>query len=565
MFVDQSADSFTTADSFTISLRDENPTHLPATNQVALNIYLPNYADAILRQAQAVPVAPAGFSDIAGLSFYEQQMVLNYFLSRDHGYAIWDNSRATAPQELVVPSSGLTPAQYATYIASYGRDRAHVLIGGAGSDHLVGGMENDILIAGRGGATLRGSGGSDLFVLSGANSGSVVIEDFNLSDHDALDISRALVGASSSLSNYVQISNSGGNSYLGISFNGAGANFTDLVITLQGTQLTQIDLRNLMENGNLITGNKGLPPRLSITASIAAASQNGPISGQFTVTRSGLADSPLTASLQITGSAVNGSDYQYIAPQVTFPAGQRTVTLSINPYATSTIFTQAVQVVLISGTGYDIGSPSLAQISIEPMLPQVSIQTIEPIASRIDQSAGVFLVSRGGLINNSVLVRLNFGGTAPASHYNTLSSFLNFNSQQTTALISVTPKSTVSLANGVESVQISIQPDASYRIVSPSAGRILLVDQLLTFGIWQQKYFPNSTEAPSIFAMEDTGNTGIRNIFRYAYGLNPLTPQNSTRIPGYQLLSDHLSVSFKRPPAITDLSYVVEVSDDLVN
>src|SRR5205814_3405447 len=170
MFVDQSADSFTTADSFTISLRDENPTHLPATNQVALNIYLPNYADAILRQAQAVPVAPAGFSDIAGLSFYEQQMVLNYFLSRDHGYAIWDNSRATAPQELVVPSSGLTPAQYATYIASYGRDRAHVLIGGAGSDHLVGGMENDILIAGRGGATLRGSGGSDLFVISGANS-----------------------------------------------------------------------------------------------------------------------------------------------------------------------------------------------------------------------------------------------------------------------------------------------------------------------------------------------------------------------------------------------------------
>jgi len=198
-------------------------------------------------------------------------------------------------------------------------------------------------------------------------------------------------------------------------------------------------------------------------------------------------------------------------------------------------------------------------------LPQVSIQAIEPIASRIDQSAGVFLVSRNGLINNSVLVRLTIGGTAPASHYNTISSLLNFNSQQTTALISITPKSASILSNGVESVQISLKPDASYRIMSPSTDRILLVDQLLTFGIWQQKYFPSSTENPSTFAMEDSGNTGIRNIFRYAYGLNPLAPQNSTRIPGYQLLSDHLSVSFKRPPAITDLDYVVEVSDDLVN
>src|SRR5439155_4449211 len=86
MFVHQSADSFTTADSFTISLRDENPAHFATTNEVALNIYLPNYSDATLQKAQAVPAAPGGFSDIGGLSFYEQQMLLNYFLSRDHGY-----------------------------------------------------------------------------------------------------------------------------------------------------------------------------------------------------------------------------------------------------------------------------------------------------------------------------------------------------------------------------------------------------------------------------------------------------------------------------------------------
>jgi cadherin-like protein/hemolysin type calcium-binding protein len=565
IFAHQSADTSTTADSFTVSLHDETPTHPASTNQVALNIYLPNYADATMQQAQAVPVAPAGFSDISGLSFYEQQMVLNYFLSRDHGYVIWDGSRATAPQQLQVPSSGLSAAQYTQYVASYGHDHPYVLAAGAGSDHLVGGMENDILIAGRGADTLRGNGGGDLFVIPGPNPGAITIEDFTVGAGDALDISRALVGASLSLSNYVQISNSGSNSYLGISFNGDGVSFTNLVIALQGTQLAQSDLRNLVDNGNLITGNKLLYPRISIIASLPAASQNGPVSGQFTLNRSGAADSQLTAYLQITGSAVDGNDYQYLLPQVTFAAGQRTATLTVNPYATSSVFTQVVQVAVISGTGYDVGSPSLAQVTIEPMMPQVSIQAIEPLASKLDQSAGVFLVTRGGMINNSILVHLAIGGTAPAGHYNPISSFLNFNAQQTTALISILPNSTATLSNGLESVQISIKPDTSYRVMSPSTDRVLLVDQILTMGTWQQKYFPGSTEDPAVFALEDSGQTGVQNLLRYAYGLDPYAPQISTRRPAYQLLNDHLSVNFKEPPAVSDVRYVVEVSDDLVN
>src|SRR5207249_346931 len=143
--------------------------------------------------------------------------------------------------------------------------------------------------------------------------------------------------------------NIGSNSYLAINFNGTGTSFTDLVITLMGTQLTQNDLRTLVENGNLITGNKVLPSRVSIIANLPAASQNGPVAGQLTITRSGAADSALTANLQITGSAVNGSDYQYLSPQVTFAAGQKTLTLAVNPYSTSTVFTQIVQVTLISG------------------------------------------------------------------------------------------------------------------------------------------------------------------------------------------------------------------------
>jgi hypothetical protein len=554
-----------TADSLSVSLHDETPSHPASTNAVALNIYSPSYPDAVMTQAQAVAPAPAGFSDIPGLTFNEQQMLLNYFLSRDHKYVIWDGTRGASHQEIRVPSSGLTAAEYASYVATYGPDHPNVLLAGAGGDYLVGGMENDILIAGRGGDTLRGNGGSDLFVIPGTVRGQATIEDFNVNEKDALDISRLLVGGSTVLSNYVQITNDGTSTRLGVSVNGSGANFADLVLTLQGVLFTQADLRNLVANGNLLTGNKALSTEVSIAATLAGASQNGPVSGEFTLTRSGSVASALTVFLQITGSAVNGNDYQYLPSQVTFAAGQRTLTLSVNPYFNSAVFTQFVQIAVLSGAGYDLGSTPVAQVSIEPLLPQISIQAISAIASRLDQSAGLFLVSRGGLINNSVLVSLSIGGTAPSGDYNSIPPFLNFAPQQTTALISVTPKPTAVLARGPETVQVTIQPSASYKLLGPFTDRIFLVDQLLSFSSWQKKYFPDSTEPAIQFAGEDSGHAGVRNVFRYAYGLNPMAPNDPSRFPAPLLADGYLALSFKRPPAITDINYLVEISDDLVN
>jgi len=305
-------------DSFQISLHDENPNH-PVTNSVVtLNVYRPNYPDATLQTAAAFAAAPATTTNIAGLSFEEQQMVLNYYLSRNQGYVIWDASRASTPQTIAVPSSGLSQPQYAKYVSAHGRDRQYVFVAGAGDDQLSGGMENDILISGRGSDTLRGGGGGDLFIIPGPSAGNVAIQDFNASENDALDISRVLLGSSTSLANYLQVTNSGSDSLLLINFTGIGANFTNLVVTLLGTRLSQEDLQSMVDNGNLVTGQKVTVPRISIVASIQAASQNGLVPGEFTLTRnSGIATS-LTVNLQITGSAINGNDYQYVAAQATF-------------------------------------------------------------------------------------------------------------------------------------------------------------------------------------------------------------------------------------------------------
>ncbi len=545
VFLHQATNDPATPTTFTVSLVDENPAHLVTNNVITLNVYRPGYTASLsdtLRQNAAARNCAA----IPGLSFDEQQMALNYYLSRDQGFVIWDCSRSASAQKVIVNSG------------------ANVLQGGTGNDHLVGGPGNDVIIGGKGADSLRGNAGSDLFIISGADAGNETIEDFNVAENDVLDISRALTGSSTVLSNYVRLTPSGTNTVLGICADGSGANFTNVLITLNGAQFAQTDLRTLVDNGNLLTGDKSVSAQISITATQPAASENGPVSGVFTITRSGNPNSALTVNLQISGSAINGSDYQSVASQLILAAGQRSATVTIAPYTTSTTLTNIVQLSIAAGTGYDIGTPSVAQVTIEPLLPQVSIEAIEPIAVRADGTVGTFLVSRVGSVNPSVLVRLTISGTAiNGTDYNSISSFVNFAPLQTTALISITPKATAILTNGNKFVQIAIKSDATYKTASPSSDRVYIVDQMLTLAAWQQKYFPGATGDLAAFASQDTGNTGIRNIFRYAFGLNATAPQSNGR-PVFQILGGHLCVSYREPVSVTDINYSVEVSDDLV-
>ena len=323
-----------------------------------------------------------GFSDISGLAFGEQQMLINYFLSRDHGYIIADSSRFA-----------MSRTNQAASVAP-GRDVPMVLMGGSGNDRLGGGAVGDILIGGRGNDVLRGNGGADLFLYSGTNSGNDTIEDFVATNGDAMDISRVLIGSSWQLTNFVQLTTDGTNSYLGINYAGSGSGYTNMTITLLGVQYSSTNLRALCDGGNLLTGSKALSPSISLAASIPSASENGLVPGQFALTRSGSVASPLTVNLTISGSAVNGSSYQLIPAQVTFIAGQHTLMLPVNPYLTTDTLTQYVQVAISTGTGYDISTANLAQVSIEPLAPQITIQAVANTADKVDQSPGIFVVTR---------------------------------------------------------------------------------------------------------------------------------------------------------------------------
>lgn len=541
---------------FTVNLCDENPA--PGTNlAVTLNIFRPGYSADVNAAASADAAAPAGCGDLPGFAFGEQQMLLNYFLSRDHNYILADSARATAARTVKAASAGV----------SAGLDHPHVLIGGAGDDRLVGGTANDILIGGRGNDVLRGNGGADLFIISGTNSGNDTIEDFNPAAGDALDLARVLQGASGSLTNYIQLTTGGTNSILAINFAGLGSGYTNMTVTLLGVQLTPASLRALVDGGNLLTGDKGLSPVISIVASIPAASENGPVSGQFTLTRSGSLAAGLAVNLTISGSAVNGSSYELISSPAIFAAGQRTLNLPVNPYSTTATLSAVAQISVAAGSGYEVGPPATAQVTIEPLAPQLTIEALDPYAVKSDLTPGRFLVTRAGVVTSSLLVRLTVGGTASGSTDYSLDTATSFimNPNVTAALISVTPKATANLTGGPKYVQISLQPDAAYKVMNPASDRVFIVDQLFTRSAWQSRYFAGNTEDWNTFANRDSGNTGIRNLNRYAFGLNATNPVVTNGLPLYQILNGHLCVTFRRPLAVTDFDYIVQVSDDLVH
>ncbi|MFM2295414.1 MAG: hypothetical protein RLZZ350_1827, partial [Verrucomicrobiota bacterium] len=299
-------------------------------------------------------------------------------------------------------------------------------------------------------------------------------------------------------------------------------------------------------------------------ATIPAASQNGPTSGQFTVSRSGSLGASLSVALTISGSAVNGSSYQLISSVATFAVGQRTVNLAVNPYQTTAVLSAVAQISVAAGSGYEVGSSSSASVTIEPLAPQLTIEAIEPDAVKSTLTPGTFLVTRSGILDRSVLVRLTIGGTASsATDFVSFSSLVNLAPNQTTALISVTPRSTANVSGVPRFVQVTLKPDAAYKITNPSFDRVFIVNQLFTRDAWQQQYFSGNSESWDAFAGHSNG--GVDNLHRYAFGLNPTNATATNGLPLFRILNDHLAVTYRHPRSVTDYDYLVQVSDDLVN
>jgi hypothetical protein len=524
--------------SFEVGVRDENPQHEESRGEVLVRLF------------DSDPGLPA-------VTAVESLRYESHRLARDHGHLVADFGAASGPHRLSAPSAGLSASAYQTYQTSFGDDLPHILLGGPSSDVLTGGHAADFLHGDDGADTLTGGAAADTFVFTDSSTAVDTITDFTPAQGDIIDVSGLLHGTSPLLSDYLRIRRSGSDAFLEVCAAGTKTGFTDLSIRLQGSTLQPEDLASLHYAGNIESGVIGLPPRLSVTASNPLASENGPTAGEFTITREGSTESDMVVGFSLSGNATNGVDYQSIPTTLVFPAGQAAMKIAVLPYVDTQVeFNEVIFLSLGSSPAYALGSASSAQISIEDLKPQLSLEVIDGLAGVADGSPAAVLMRRGGLLAPEVFVQFTLSGTAVNGvDYNTVTPYLTLAAGQSTRLIEFVPKPTVNFGNAeAKTIKMTLKADAAYALPAPVAN-LLVVPKKLNYPGWLAEQ-----------GLPAAGNDDA--LMRYGFAVDPLRPYDAAslvRMPKAATAGDRLTVSFRRKLGITDVRYQVEYSNDLVH
>ena len=117
------------------------------------------------------------------------------------------------------------------------------------------------------------------------------------------------------------------------------------------------------------------PPGITVTATDADASEAGPDTGSFTITRTGDTASSLTVNLAVGGPATYGMDYT-TSPDtsggaLTFGPGHSSVDVVVTPIADAEYAEgdETVVVTIADGAGYTVGTPGSATVTIADFIP----------------------------------------------------------------------------------------------------------------------------------------------------------------------------------------------------
>ena len=106
-------------------------------------------------------------------------------------------------------------------------------------------------------------------------------------------------------------------------------------------------------------------PTVTIAATDPTATEAGPTTGQFTLTRTGVTTAALTVNYTVAGTATAGSDYAALTGTVVLPAGSATATMTVTPIDDLLVEgDETVVVTLSANAAYTVGTPASATVTI---------------------------------------------------------------------------------------------------------------------------------------------------------------------------------------------------------
>ena len=513
---------------FTLSVQDENPAHPATGGSVRLLTYQP---------PEFLPTT---------LELPESRWLQNHYYAR-LGHVILDAADLPVVPSAGSPSAGLAGAALAAYRAAYGDDRPYVLIGGAAGTTLTGGHRDDVLTAAVNGGTLTGGSGADRFTFEDLPRGRAVIADFSTAENDTIDMSNIPAPAGAFAHRYLRFAQVGGVTELQVALD--GVSYTNLAVALPGLPAAEADLYNLIGNGRLRVGTLVLEPRISVTATVPRAAQSGPTAGRFTLRREGSLAADLPVSILLSGTAVNGADYEPVAPVIVMPAGVASVDIDIMPYPTGYQGPEKVaHLSLVAGTGYRIGAETSAKVTIANLAMVVELDVIQNPAVVETGASAVIRLRRQYVTTGDALIRLSIGGTARAgTDYEPLPTFVTIPAGQTSLLLQVKPKAGVSWTGGARTVTVTLLANAEY-LIKPSTGtaQVALIMREDSLDAWRLREFGQAAGDLAVFAAADSGSFGITHLQRYAFGLDAQTPDQNG-MPRPLLHNGRWLLTFRKP------------------
>jgi hypothetical protein len=318
---------------------------------------------------------------------------------------------------------------------------------------------------------------------------------------------------------------------------GAGQASATVTVTPIDDTLSEGDetvVLTLASNANYSVGTPGSAtvtiadndvPQVSVAATDPNASETGNDTGTFTFTRTGSTALALPITFTISGTAINGTDYNTNLPTsvgsgtLTFSVGQATATLTITPLADAIVEgSETAIITVVDGADYDVGTPGNATVTIaDAATPVITVQATDASASEVGADPGTFTFTRTGSTALALPITFTIGGTAiNGTDYNTNlptsvgSGTLTFSAGQATATLTITPLADA-IVEGSETAIITVVDGADYDVGTPGNATVTIADAA-TPVITVQATDASASEVgadPGTFTFTRTGSTAL--------------------------------------------------------
>ena len=300
-------------------------------------------------------------------------------------------------------------------------------------------------------------------------------------------------------------------------------------------------------------------PVVTIAATDASASEAGLDPGIFTVTRTGSTTNALSITYSISGNAIADGDYNGLTGTVTIPAGSAAADITVTPREDILAEVgEVVAVTLMGGSGYTLGTATMAVVNLADNESSVTVQATDPSAAEQGADHGVFTISRaGGTPDVAIIVHYLVAGTAaPGADYTGVPlekmGSVTIPVGQSSIIVDITPVDDVE-GEPDEAIQLTLYRNTTYRIESPSGATVVLADNdpVVTVTAFQASISESSSNTGQ-FDVLRTGNTSA------AITVSYVASGSATSDVDYAVLSGSVTI----PAGAASASICVTPIDD---